>query len=92
MRPNIVWFGEYLPEDALEAATTAFREAEVALIVGTSGVVYPAAGLALEAREAGAVVIEVNPEETELTPYLSLSVRDVASRGLGALLEPGQPR
>ncbi|MEF2276866.1 NAD-dependent deacylase [Deinococcus sp. YIM 134068] len=92
MRPNIVWFGEYLPEDALEAASHAFRGAEVALIVGTSGVVYPAAGLALEAMGAGGVVIEVNPEATELTPYLSHSVRDTASRGLAALLEPDQPR
>ncbi|GBF05972.1 silent information regulator protein Sir2 [Deinococcus aerius] len=88
MRPNIVWFGEFLPEDALEAATLAFQEADVALIVGTSGVVYPAAGLALETRREGGVVIEVNPEETELTPYLSFSVRDVASRGLAALMEP----
>lgn len=88
MRPNIVWFGEFLPEKALEAATLAFQEAEVSLIVGTSGVVYPAAGLALETRREGGVVIEVNPEETELTPSLSFSVRDVASRGLAGLLEP----
>ncbi|WP_019587397.1 SIR2 family NAD-dependent protein deacylase [Deinococcus apachensis] len=88
MRPNIVWFGEFLPEDALEAATLAFQEADVALIVGTSGVVYPAAGLALETRREGGVVIEVNREETELTPYLRFSVRDVASRGLAALMEP----
>lgn len=86
MRPNIVWFGEFLPELALEAATRAFEEADVALIVGTSGQVYPAAGLALETRRAGGVVIEVNPEETELTPYLSFSVREVASRGLAGLL------
>ncbi|GAA5514629.1 NAD-dependent protein deacylase Sir2 [Deinococcus carri] len=86
MRPNIVWFGEYLPEDALEAATHAFQEADVALIVGTSGVVYPAAGLAFETRREGGVVIEVNPEETELTPYMDHSVRDVASKGLAALL------
>ncbi|MBB5235672.1 SIR2 family NAD-dependent protein deacylase [Deinococcus budaensis] len=88
MRPNIVWFGEFLPELALEAATRAFEEADVALIVGTSGQVYPAAGLALETRRAGGVVIEVNPDETELTPYLTYSVRDVASRGLLALLDP----
>ena len=86
MRPNVVWFGEVLPEDALAAATRAFQDADVALIVGTSGVVYPAAGLALETRREGGVVIEVNPEETELTPDMSYSVRDVASRGLAALL------
>ncbi|GAA5534351.1 NAD-dependent deacylase [Deinococcus aluminii] len=87
MRPNIVWFGEYLPEDALEAATRAFQEADVALIVGTSGVVYPAAGLAFETRRGGGVVIEVNPGETELTPYMDHSVREVASKGLAALLD-----
>lgn len=86
MRPNIVWFGEFLPEEALEAATRAFQAADVALIVGTSGVVYPAAGLALETRRAGGVVIEVNPQETDLTPLMSFSLRAVASRGLAALL------
>ncbi|WP_034385693.1 NAD-dependent deacylase [Deinococcus sp. YIM 77859] len=85
MRPHIVWFGEYLPERALEAATRAFQEADVALIVGTSAVVYPAAGLAFETLRKGGVVIEVNPEETDLTPYMSFGVRDVASRGLAAL-------
>ncbi|GGK29067.1 NAD-dependent protein deacylase [Deinococcus malanensis] len=87
MRPNIVWFGEFLPEDALETAAEAFASAEVALVVGTSGVVYPAAGLAFETLRSGGVVIEVNPEITELTSLLSFSVRDVASRGLAALLE-----
>ncbi|EYB69548.1 silent information regulator protein Sir2 [Deinococcus phoenicis] len=86
MRPNIVWFGEFLPEEALEAATRAFQDADVALIVGTSGMVYPAAGLALETRREGGVVIEMNPEETELTPYMDFSLRDVASKGLAALV------
>lgn len=89
MRPNVVWFGEYLPEAALAAASHAFQEADVALIVGTSGAVYPAAGLALETRRAGGVVIEVNPDETELTPHMSFSVREVASGGLAALLQRG---
>ena len=86
MRPNIVWFGEFLPEEALQAAAEAFAAADVALVVGTSGVVYPAAGLAFETLGEGGLVIEVNPEETELSPHLSFSVRDVASRGLAALL------
>ncbi|MVN85849.1 NAD-dependent deacylase [Deinococcus sp. HMF7620] len=86
MRPNVVWFGEYLPEEALNAAQAAFAAAEVALIIGTSGVVYPAAGLAFETLEGGGTVIEINPDATELTPYMSFSLRDVASRGLAALL------
>lgn len=86
MRPNIVWFGEYLPESALEAAADAFAAADVALIIGTSGVVYPAAGLAFETLERGGTVIEINPGATELTPHLSFSLRETASRGLGLLL------
>lgn len=87
MRPNVVWFGEYLPETALQAAQQAFAAADVALVIGTSGQVYPAAGLALEAMAEGATVIEINPDETELTRLLSFSLRDVASRGLKALLD-----
>ncbi|SMB89588.1 SIR2 family NAD-dependent protein deacylase [Deinococcus hopiensis] len=85
MRPNIVWFGEFLPEDALAAATGAFQRADVALIIGTSGAVYPAAGLAFETLREGGTVIEVNPEETELTPYMTFSLRQVASGGLASL-------
>ncbi|CAM3733584.1 SIR2 family NAD-dependent protein deacylase [Deinococcus frigens] len=87
MRPNIVWFGEFLPEQALEAASDAFAAADVALIIGTSGMVYPAAGLAFETLERGGTVIEINPDETELTPRLSFSLRETASRGLAALME-----
>ncbi|GHG06035.1 NAD-dependent protein deacylase [Deinococcus piscis] len=86
MRPHIVWFGEFLPEDALNAAGQAFAEAEVALIIGTSSLVYPAAGLAFETRQAGGQVIEVNPERTELTPYANFSLRETASRGLALLM------
>lgn len=87
MRPNVVWFGEYLPEDALEAAEDAFAAADVALVIGTSGAVYPAAGLAVETRNRGGTVIEINPTETELTPRMTFSLRDTASRGLAALLD-----
>lgn len=87
MRPNIVWFGEFLPEDALEAASDAFAAADVALIIGTSGVVYPAAGLAFETLRGGGTVIEINPDQTELTPRLSFSLRETASGGLMALME-----
>lgn len=87
MRPNVVWFGEYLPEDALEAAADAFAAADVALVIGTSGVVYPAAGLAFETLKRGGVVIEINPTPTELTPQMSFSLRETASKGLALLLE-----
>lgn len=87
MRPNIVWFGEFLPEAALEAAQRAFAGAEVALVIGTSGVVYPAAGLAFETLRRGGAVIEINPEATDLSPMASLSLRETASRGLALLMQ-----
>lgn len=86
MRPNVVWFGEFLPEAALQAAQEAFAASDVALVIGTSGVVYPAAGLALEAMAHGSTVIEINPDETELTPLLTFSLREKASVGLARLL------
>jgi NAD-dependent deacetylase len=64
MRPNVVWFGERLPEGALSEAHTAFSRAEVALIVGTSGVVEPAASLGQIALWGGAQVTVINPEPT----------------------------
>ncbi|MDZ4770322.1 MAG: NAD-dependent deacylase [Chloroflexota bacterium] len=72
VRPDVVWFNEYLPLAALDAAKIAAVEADVFLIVGTSGVVSPAADLPLYARQSGATLIEVNPEPSALTPYADL--------------------
>jgi NAD-dependent deacetylase len=65
-RPGVVWFGEALPVDVWMAAEQAAGEAEVFLVVGTSAVVYPAAGLVMTAKASGARIIEINPERT---PY-----------------------
>ncbi len=86
LRPDVVWFGEYLPPGALELAQSAFASAEVALVVGTSAVVEPAASLGRLAKHAGAYLIEVNPEATPLTPLADLSLRQGAVEGLSALL------
>jgi len=64
VRPGVVWFGEALPADVWTEAETAATSAEVFLVVGTSAVVYPVAGLVLLAKSAGARVIEVNLERT----------------------------
>ena len=65
-RPAVVWFGEHLPAQALEDAERAARGCELMLVVGTSGEVYPAAGLAFTAHQSGARVVIVNPEPTPL--------------------------
>ena len=68
LRPDVVWFGEALPRDQLEAAVEAARTCDVFFSIGTSGVVQPAASLAHAARNRGAVVVEINAEPTPLTP------------------------
>jgi len=67
VRPDVVWFGEMLPEEEWEAAVRATTAAEVFLSVGTSGVVYPAASLPLMAKRSGAYLVEVNTEPTPMT-------------------------
>ena len=67
IRPDVVWFGEMLPEDAWADATRACESADLLISIGTSGVVYPAASLPLVAKRAGGFLVEVNPEPTPLT-------------------------
>lgn len=67
IRPDVVWFGEMLPEDEWDASVSAASTADVFLSIGTSAVVYPAASLPHLAKRSGAVLVEVNPEPTPLT-------------------------
>lgn len=83
LRPDVVWFGEMLPVDELARAESACDRCDVFLSVGTSSLVYPAAGLAHRALSAGAVVVEVNPSETPLTPLAHHRLR-----GLSGVLLP----
>lgn len=75
LRPAVVWFGEALPDGAMERAAEAAALAEVLLVVGTSQVVYPAASLVPLARRAGARVIVVNPEQSPGDVDLQLTGR-----------------
>jgi len=85
-RPAVVWFGEHLPAAALESAEQAARTCELMLVVGTSGEVYPAAGLALTAHQCGARVVMVNPEATPLDAVAELCLRESAAQCLPPLL------
>jgi NAD-dependent deacetylase len=86
LRPAVVWFGESLPEDILEAAFTAVRHCDLFLAVGTSAVVYPAAALPRLALDRGVPVIEVNTEETPLTAGATYSLRGPAGEVLPPLV------
>lgn len=68
-RPAVVWFGESLPMAALQQAFRAAEECDLFLSIGTSALVYPAAQLPHLAHEAGATIVEINPEKTPLTPH-----------------------
>lgn len=85
-RPAVVWFGEMLPPAALERAEQVARACEVMLVVGTSGAVWPAAGLAGQARRAGATVVIVNPHESELDAEARFVLRATAAQALPLLL------
>lgn len=70
LRPGVVWFGEPLPSDIWQAAENAARSADLFLLIGTSAVVYPAAGLAPIAKSAGARVVEINIAESSLSDQI----------------------
>ncbi|CAN5738704.1 NAD-dependent deacylase [soil metagenome] len=75
LRPNVVLFGELLPIETFQTAEIKSRECDLFFIVGTSALVYPAAGLAEIAKFSGAKLVEVNPEETPMTAFCDYSLR-----------------
>ena len=87
IRPDVVWFGEMLPEEALEQAYTYARTSNVFFSVGTSAVVQPAASLPMEARTYGAYVVEINTESTPLTPWVDEHIGGKAGDVLPKLVE-----
>lgn len=91
LRPDVVWFGESLPRQALDAAVEAARRAEVCLVAGTSAAVQPAASVAAVAADAGALLVEVNPERTPLTGRSDHAFRAGAEQVLPALLDDSPP-
>ena len=89
LRPDVVWFGESLPEDALRAAFAAAAAAEACLVVGTTGAVYPAAAVVHETRGAGGKVIVVDPDETEYDGVADVRLWGAAGEVVPALVADG---
>jgi NAD-dependent deacetylase len=87
LRPDVVWFGEMLPPEVWTLAVRATGACNAFLVVGTSAVVYPAAGLIVAARAVGAAVIEVNPEATPAREEVDVCLRGPSGVVLPALLE-----
>jgi NAD-dependent deacetylase len=85
-RPGVVWFGEPLPPNVWLRAEEAARHAQVFLVIGTSAVVYPAAGLVELAKSSGARVIEINIAETPVSGVVDESLRGSAAEILPQLI------
>lgn len=86
IRPDIVFFGEFLPQQAWQQTEQALTQADLVLVVGTSGVVQPAASLPFIASSLGTPVVEINPVASELTPFMDLSIAAGAAVALPQLL------
>jgi NAD-dependent deacetylase len=81
LRPGVVWFGEEIDPEVLERSVAAL-DCDVCLVVGTSSIVYPAAGLAFEARRRGAFTAEINPETTGASGGVDLAIAQPAEVAL----------
>lgn len=87
LRPAVVWFGEMLPQDVWWKAESACWDCTCFLVVGTSALVYPAAGLIDLARSGGARIIEVNPDRTPASARVDIRLRGPAGSVLPELLQ-----
>ena len=91
LRPDVVWFGEPLPEEVMGNAFGASRQADLFLVIGTSALVYPAAGLPQIARERGAYLVEINIEPTPLSAEMDEVITGPAAEILPGLLGGSGP-
>jgi len=86
IRPDVVWYGEMLPPGVFEEAERRAMSCDVMIVVGTSGLVYPAASLPMLAGSAGAKVIEINTERSEITRYAHIFLQGPAGQVLPELV------
>ena len=86
IRPSVVWFGEMLPQDAIEFADSVSYRSDLFFSVGTSAEIYPAAGLPYTAKRGGAFVVEVNPNVTSLSALADIQLKAPSGVALPALI------
>ena len=92
IRPDVVWFGEYLPEDQFLGGEKAAINSDIFFVVGTSAIVYPAAGLVYTARQSGSTIVEINIEETPFSSIADYSYFGKAGEVLPIILEEYKSR
>ncbi|MEM7009450.1 MAG: NAD-dependent deacylase [Thermodesulfobacteriota bacterium] len=84
-RPNVVWFGEMIDMSVIDAALSAIEQSQVMLIIGTSGVVEPAASMGLVAKQTNKTVIEINLDETPSAGLYDIVIREKSGEVLPLL-------
>lgn len=87
LRPDVVWFGETLPQEIWKQAMIHASTCDVMIVVGTSLVVSPANTLPIYAKQNNAILIEVNPDQTAMSSDMDLSIRSSAATALPKLVE-----
>jgi len=86
LRPDVVWFGEPLPQDVWGEAMMQANLCDVMVVAGTSLAVSPANMLPVYAKQNGALLIEINPEETHMSQSMDLSIRSTSAKALPELV------
>ena len=87
IRPDVVWFGEMLPQDEFAGGEKAAEWSDICFVVGTSAIVYPAAYIPMSAKRAGSFLVEINIEPTELSSYADYPIYGKAGEVLPEIVE-----
>lgn len=82
LKPDFVFFGQAIPEEAMASAFAAAQRARLCLIVGSTGTVYPAASVPLAVKRRGGILIEIDPGQTEFSSLADLHIALGASQAL----------
>ena len=87
IRPDVVWFGEMLPEGVFEKSEQLATKSDICFVVGTSAVVYPAAYIPISAKQGGSYLVEINIERTEISNSVDYSILGKSGEILPVILE-----
>ncbi len=87
LRPDVVWFGESLPQKVWNQAIIEASSCEIMIVAGTSLVVSPANTLPVYAKENNATLIEVNPEQTQMSSEMDMSLRTTSAQALPSIIK-----
>ena len=91
LRPDIVWFEDSLDHKIMNRAAAIISDCDLFVSIGTSGLVWPAAGYINLAKNSGALCVDINPEEGNFNSVFDVKIRDIASKGLAKLLKILRP-